>query len=115
VDKSISQQEIKSQRLLAIMGVFNDIDPPMTLHYVRAFLLVAAQPGLGASEYARRLGLEQAVASRILLEIGKKTRRGDPGRDLVEAEDDVVDMRKKPYRLTAKGRKVLSKILSLYA
>jgi DNA-binding MarR family transcriptional regulator len=103
-----------AQRQFAIMNVFSTIGPPLSLHYVRAFLAVAAMPGLGTSEYARLLELDQAVTSRILLEIGKKTRKGDPGRDLVEAENDEVDLRKKHYYLTHKGREVFDRIMELY-
>jgi DNA-binding MarR family transcriptional regulator len=104
----------KAQRLGAILNLLTSIDPPITLHYARALMEVAASPGLGTTEYARRLKLEQGVASRILLEIGLKLRSGEPGRGLMEAEGDAVDLRQKHYYLTKSGQEIVHRILEVY-
>jgi DNA-binding MarR family transcriptional regulator len=80
------------------------------LSYQLAFLLVAMEPGHGTVHYAKKLGMHQPVISRILLEIGQKSRAGGPGLGLVAAEIDPTDLRARRYFLTPSGRALLDQI-----
>ncbi len=102
----------KLERLSRVIDIFRDIDGSISANYLQAFILVALKPGRGSTEYARDLGLAQAVVSRILLEIGKKSRMGGEGLGLVDSVHDPKDLRLKRNYLTPKGRELLRKILN---
>ena len=95
----------------SLINAFRSVDPAMPLGYAAAFLAVATNPGQGVTYYADALGMLRPVCSRVLLEIGVKTRTGGPGYELVDRVQNSADMRNVNYYLTAKGRKLLAAVL----
>lgn len=89
-------------------------DGIMPSSYIRTFLAVAKEPGHGSSIYARKLGMVHAVASRILLELGQKTRWGGPGLMLLDTEVDSADRRIKRIFLTPAGQALFREVLGIY-
>lgn len=107
-----SEEEIrKADRLERIIDAFRDIDPAMPSSYMRAFVAVAKNPGFGSSVYAKDIGTVQAVASRILLELGQKSRGGGQGYDLLDSDNDPIDFRLKRTFLTPNGRSLWRKLM----
>lgn len=105
-------ESLKTAKLLNFLNVFREeIDTAIPATYMAAFLLVALKPGKGASDYGRELGLAQAVTSRILLEIGKKSRTGKEGYGLVDSDQDPIDLRLRRNYLTPKGEALFKKIM----
>jgi DNA-binding MarR family transcriptional regulator len=100
-------------RLFAVLQVLREVSPTLPASYAQALLAVAMKPGHGSGTYAKDLGVIQPVASRTLLEIGKKTRGGGPGLGLVDSQQDPVDLRQQRYFLTPKGRKLIDKVLQI--
>lgn len=84
----------------------------LPLRQVRVLLLVAelewqhGEADMRAIE--RQLGLPSAVVSRDLLGLGKRGRTGKGGLALIESREDRADLRRRPYRLTDKGRALIS-------
>ena len=99
----------------SLLDVFRAVDPAMPIGYAAAFLAVATKPGQGVTYYAETLGMIRPVASRVILEIGQKTRGGaiGSGFGLVDSVHNDMDMRNVDYFLTAKGKRLLTKILDL--
>lgn len=102
---------IKVERLLRAIDVFREFDTAFPASYMAAFLLVALHPGKGSTDYARKLGSAQAVASRLMLEIGPKRRTGEPGLGLIGSEPDTKDLRIRRAFLTPKGKALLRKLM----
>lgn len=100
-------------RGLDLVQAFRAVEPAMPTSYMAAFLIVALKPGLGVARYADELGMIRPIASRILLEIGKKTRTGGPGLGLVDSVQSSEDLRYFNYFLTADGRRLLAKVLAI--
>jgi len=92
------------------VDVFRAVEPSIPSSYIAAFLAVAMDPGNGTVHYSKQLGMLQPVASRVLLEIGQKTRTGQPGLGLVAAEYDLHDLRLKRYYLTPKGHALIMRL-----
>ena len=112
----LSQDDARRiSRVFAILEAFREVAPTLPASYAQAFLAVAMKPGQPSGAYAKAIGMIQPVASRILLEIGKKTRTGGPGLELVESVEDLQDLRIKRYYLTAKGRKLIKDITVVMA
>jgi DNA-binding MarR family transcriptional regulator len=101
----------KINRLLNATQAIRAQMPSMPSSYVAAFLAVALKPGQPVSEYARDIGTIQPIMSRILLEIGQKSRQRDNPLALVDSAPDPNDLRVSRYHLTAKGRTLLQQVL----
>jgi DNA-binding MarR family transcriptional regulator len=104
-------EAIKVERLLRAVEIFREFDTAFPASYVAAFLYVALQPGKGPSEIGEALGVAQAAASRLVLEIGQKSRHGGEGLGLVDSVPDPHDLRARKLFLTKKGRQLLSRLL----
>jgi len=79
------------------------IDSEMPLQTAAAFLLVAMFPNITMKEMTERLGTSQASVSRNVAALSKIQRQDKPGHDLVFAEEDPAERRRKIVRLTRKG------------
>ena len=106
------------RRDLAILGalikaieLFREIRPSMPLQYVHAFFLVALEPGLSVSEYAKRSGVSLSVMSRHLLDIGDRNRHMKEGFGLVTSRPNPLELRKNEIYLTPKGDKIFQRIV----
>lgn len=80
---------------------------------VRLLFAIAANEGRTLSFYAEALEITQAVASRGSYDLTEKERR-DGALELVERRVDATDNRRKGYYLTAKGHKVVQRIVGIY-
>ena len=76
----------------------------MPLQHAYAFLLVALEEGRSVSEYAKRVGLTQAVMTRILFSLGSSSQGRAPGYGLVQQTIDPNDSRRTQTFLSAKGK-----------
>jgi hypothetical protein len=101
------------RRLVDLIDAFRQIEPSMPTSYVAGFLAVAGEPGQGVTHYARTMGVIVPVASRILLEMGKKTRTGGPGHGLVDSVQASDDLRQWNFYVTPRGQKLLDRCFAL--
>lgn len=92
---------------------FRKIDPEMPMQMAATFVLVALLPGITMKELAERLGISQASCSRNVAALSKVHRLNKPGHDLVYAEEDPAERRRKIVRLTSKGTRVEESLKSL--
>lgn len=100
------------RKALAFVDVFRQLDMMhMPANYIAAFLAVALDPGKGVTAYAEATGMLRPVTSRILLEIGAKSRNGESGLGLVDSVRGSTDLRAVNYFLTAKGKKLLARAM----
>lgn len=104
-------ESLRMERLLRAIEIFREFDTAFPASYMAAFLYVALRPGKGPSEIGESLGVAQAAASRLVLEIGQKSRHGGEGLGLVDSVPDPADMRARKLFLTAKGRQLLRRLL----
>ena len=108
-----NDEAIKVERLLRALEVFREeVDGALPASYMMAFLMVALNPGKGTGDYGKAMGVSQPVISRILLEIGPKSRTGQPGQGLVDSALNPTDYRYKQTYLTPKGRVLLRKLMN---
>ena len=97
--------------LVRVMDHFQAHNPQVPLAIAEAFLLVALNEGASLRELCEISGQPQSTMSRHLLDLGDKNRKGEPGMKLVEWEMDPWELRRKMYRLTTRGRKLMRTIL----
>lgn len=104
-------EALQVERLARVIDIFREFDTAFPASYIAAFLLVAVKPGYGSTDYARDLGLAQAVTSRLMLEIGQKRRTGEDGLGLIDSASDGKDLRVRRAFLTPKGKALLRRIM----
>jgi DNA-binding MarR family transcriptional regulator len=97
------------ERVLALFAV---LDPQMPLHFLQAFVLVAAAPegSLTYREIEEKLSLTNSSVSRTLNALGERHRKGDKGHGLIEVFIDPGEGRRYRARLTKRGRALASQI-----
>lgn len=100
-------------KVRAIINVFREADHKIPASYIAAFLAVALEPGKGPTHYAQQLGTVQPIMSRLLLEIGQKSRHRDEPLGLVDREVSAHSLRDQEYFLTHKGKAMMNDLLEI--
>src|SRR5579872_2063557 len=109
--KKITDDELSAVRgLSGAMDAFFALRGTMPAQYIKAFLLVAEEQGLGVGDYAKRAGVSVSVMSRHLLDIGERDRNMEDGLGLVTYRSNPMELRKHEYYLTDKGRALVHRI-----
>lgn len=103
-------ERVTVKNLLGALDVFTALRATMPLQYVKAFLLVAEEEGLGVIDYANRAGVSVSVMSRHLLDIGDRNRNMEEGWGLVTYRQNPMELRRHEYMLTPKGKALLHKV-----
>jgi DNA-binding MarR family transcriptional regulator len=101
----------KIEMVLATLDPFHELRGTMPLQYVRAFLLVAREEGLGVGEYAVRAGVSQSVMTRHLSDLGDSNRYHKPGFGLVATRPDPLNRRKHQAMLTGRGKALAHRLI----
>ena len=107
------EERPKVDVLLAALEPFAILRGTMPLQYVRAFLLVAREEGLGVGDYADRAGVAQSVMTRHLRhlsDLGPSNRHHEEGFGLITSQPDPMNRRKHQVSLTPKGKALWHRI-----
>ena len=109
---SLTDDEMKTLRsVTGILEAFRSIDSSMPASYAHCLLVVAMKPGVNGSEMSTALGMQRPTVSRVLLELGRRSRPGGPGYGLIEADRANEDLRKVNHQLTPEGQKLIKRIV----
>lgn len=101
-------------KLYACIEEMRKIDPEMQAHTINIFVMVCMNPGITMKDLGNRLGISQATMSRNIAALGKVHRLNRPGYDLLQAEEDPVERRRKVVNLTAKGKRVKESLEAVF-
>jgi DNA-binding MarR family transcriptional regulator len=111
-DASITRSDQRAlQTLLWALKPLANLQRPMPLPFMTAFLMVALDEGQGVNAYARAAGIHRAAMSRNLHAIGDRARNGGPGLGLVIMQPHPSDPVRSRIVLTRKGRLVAKDII----
>jgi len=100
-------------RLRSALGALQAINANMSVQSAISFLFLAQFEGHSLREYSEMLDVPQSTMSRHLLDLGPRLRDMSPGYGLIEQSIGVDDMRKRAYKLTAKGRALALTLIDL--
>lgn len=98
---------------LRILEEFRKVEPEMPMQMAAAFLIVALEEGITMKRLGERLGISQSSCSRNIAALSKVHRLNKQGYDLVVAEEDPLERRRKIVKLTAKGKRVAEAIAEI--
>ena len=108
---AVRHDEIAS--LMRVLEEFRKLDPDLPIQYALSFLTLAENEGISMRELAERLGIAQSSASRNVAALSKWHSFGKPGLDLVQAEADPRERRRKIISLTPKGHTLIATLRDL--
>lgn len=74
------------------------------------FLYVALKPGIPMKDLSEAIGLSQAACSRNVAALSEWHRFNSPGHNLVKAEIDPTERRRKRVYLTERGRRIATSL-----
>jgi DNA-binding MarR family transcriptional regulator len=103
-----ADEELRLRALIRLLDEFADMPTGMA----STFLRVAMNEGCSLKDVVELSGKPQSTMSRYLLDLGERDRTGKPGHGLVAWRIAPEELRRKEYRLTAKGKALLHRILS---
>lgn len=104
-------EERKAQQILELFGAFQAYNPTMPIQMAASFLLVAKNEGKSLRELCDISGVTQSTMSRHLLDLGERNRRFGEGLGLVQGRIDPMELRRKQFYLTPKGRKLFETLM----
>lgn len=111
---TLSEEERSAARALRIaLEPFYTQRPNMPLSFLRTFLLIAEEEGLGVNDYASIGDIAPSVMTRNILDIGSLNRHKEEGLSLVSNDRDPFDLRKHNVRVTPKGRALVRQWVSV--
>lgn len=96
-----------------VLEAFRTLDPDLPIQYALSFMTIAQSEGISIGELAERLGIAQSSASRNVAALSKWHSFGKAGLDLVQAQEDPRERRRKIVTLTDKGRAFLEDLRAI--
>lgn len=99
------------RRLYLCTEEFRRTDPGMPTQYVSTFVSIALSPGALASDIADQNKMSESAISRHIRDLSDVIHKGKPGYNLIEQRDDPMDRRRKQLHLTAKGQRLVGRLL----
>ena len=99
--------------LVHVLEAFRRLDPDLPIQYALSFMTIARNEGLSIGELAERLGIAQSSASRNVAALSRWHSFGKAGLDLVQAQEDPRERRRKIVTLTEKGRAFLEELRAI--
>jgi hypothetical protein len=109
--KLIDSDHASLTKLHRVIKLFRDVHLEITSSYIDTFMAVARRPGLTVAEYSELVGHIQPVTSRMLLDLGPRTREGKEGLLLIRQVRSKTDLRMVTYTIAPKGARLLMRIL----
>ena len=96
-----------------VLEAFRTLDPDLPIQYALSFMTIARNEGISIGELAERLGIAQSSASRNVAALSRWHSFGKAGLDLVQAQEDPRERRRKIVTLTDKGRAFLDELRAI--
>ena len=99
--------------VIHVLEAFRKLDPDLPIQYALSFMTVAQNEGISIGELADRLGIAQSSASRNVAALSRWHSFGKAGLDLVQAQEDPRERRRKIVSLTPNGRAFLDELRAI--
>lgn len=107
--KPSSDKELMN--LFNALEEFRKLNPNMSVQQIMTLILVAINEGKSLKELAAVIKIKIPTLSRILIDLGFRNRRMEPGHNLVECRQDPMELRKNQYTLSRRGIYLIESVL----
>ena len=98
---------------LKVLGSVLKENRDITVQALRSFITVALSDGISIQDICRTTGASYPTVHRHMLDLGKVTRKGKSGPELIEARGSPDNNYYKLYYLTPKGRNIVNHVLAI--
>ncbi|WP_298377777.1 winged helix DNA-binding protein [Azospirillum sp.] len=99
--------------VVQVLEAFRKLDPDLPIQYALSFMTIAQSDGISIGELAERLAIAQSSASRNVAALSRWHSFGKAGLDLVQAQEDPRERRRKIVTLTDQGRAFLADLRAI--
>ncbi len=99
--------------VVQVLEAFRKLDPDLPIQYALSFMTIAQSDGISIGELAERLAIAQSSASRNVAALSRWHSFGKAGLDLVQAQEDPRERRRKIVTLTDHGRAFLAELRAI--
>jgi DNA-binding MarR family transcriptional regulator len=106
------EDERKLRALVHVLDYFQGHAPQIPVSMIEAFFLVAMNEGCSLKDVVELSGKPQSTISRHLLDLCEFNRHREPGLGLVAWRMSPMELRRKEYYLTPKGKGLLRRVLA---
>ncbi len=96
-----------------LLEAFRRLDPDLPMQYALSFMTIAQSDGISVGELAERLGIAQSSASRNVAALSRWHSFGKAGLNLVQAQEDPRERRRKLVTLTDEGHAFLAELTAI--
>jgi DNA-binding MarR family transcriptional regulator len=97
--------------LVDTLQQFADMRANIPLHQVIMLLRLAMEEGKSQKHYSVKWDLPPSTVSRAMLDLGKRTRKGEEGLGLVQEQHAPHSLKEHEVYLSPKGRGLITKII----
>lgn len=106
----LTDEERRAVKVLCeMLEEFSQLRSNIPIHHLIVFLKIALDENHSQKHYAISTDLPASTVSRAVLDLGKKTRKGENGLGLVEASVALHSLREHQNKLTPRGASLLRK------
>lgn len=107
----LSEDDMRLLKGLAeVLGYFETMRPNMPLHQVKMLLMLALDEGKSQKAYSEKWEYPPSTVSRAMLDLGKRTRKGEEGLGLVDERVSARSLREHEVFVSTKGKALLAKM-----
>ncbi len=107
----VDQQRRVLQSLYDSLEEFRKINQNMSVQQIMAFLMVAVHEGSSLKDLAKIMDIKVSTLSRILIDLGFRNRRLEPGHNMIECRQDPLELRKNQYTMSRRGSYLIDSIV----
>ena len=97
--------------LADVLDQFEALRPNMPLHQIKMLLKLSLDEGKSQKYYSEKWQYPPSTVSRAMLDLGKRTRKGEEGLGLVEERVSAHSLREHEVSLSIKGKALLAKLI----
>jgi DNA-binding MarR family transcriptional regulator len=96
--------------LVEVLDQFEGLRPNIPVHQVKMLVKLALDEGKSQKYYSDKWEYPPSTVSRAMLDLGKRTRKGEEGLGLVDERTSAHSLREHEVYLSVKGKSMLVKL-----
>lgn len=97
--------------LVDVLQQFADMRANIPIHQVIMLLRLSLEEGKSQKHYSLKWDLPPSTVSRGMLDLGKRTRKGEEGLGLIDERVSAHSLREHEVFLSSKGRALITKLI----
>jgi DNA-binding MarR family transcriptional regulator len=106
----MTEEQVARLLVNVLQEIRKEIDPEMPVQQLLTYLVAVRQPGIPMQDAMTELNISSASISRNVAALGRINRHHDKGHDLIDAQEDPMERRRKVLSPTPTGQRLLARL-----